>query len=316
MGQSNCVGEGSPKSLNNTVFVKEKHQYLWDNATNDWAVSPNVRNVFNMASGGAAAKVEYFHNEFMTVNFTKRPAIGPELGIGWALGLEAPKVPIMSLKSCIGNRALGWDLLPPSSEAWNFTNPTTKAVTTYGGYHQQPEKAPVANPPKDFDPATGKGWYSGVQYDGDTFRAADIVANLSTYYPGASGYEIAGFFWWQGTRDSLDLGLSEHYETNLVKLIKDLRLSFKAPKAKFVTASLGQTVKGATTNDGLILDAMLNVDGSSGKYPDFKGNVAAVYAHPYSMGSSSGNHYGGNAQTYMNIGQAMGNAMNALLKEQ
>ena len=60
---------------------------------------------------------------------------------------------------------------------------------------------------------------------------------------------------------------------------------------------------------------MLNVDGRSGKYPEFKGNVAAVYSHPYSMGGASNSHYGGNAQTYMNIGQAMGSAMAGLLKK-
>lgn len=50
------------------------------------------------------------------------------------------------------------------------------------------------------------------------------------------------------------------------------------------------------------------------KYPEFKGNVAAVYSHPLSMGSSSGAHYGKNAETYMNVGQAMGMAMVGLLK--
>jgi hypothetical protein len=45
-------------------------------------------------------------------------------------------------------------------------------------------------------------------------------------------------------------------------------------KAKFVCASLGQTRKGATDGGGKILDAMLAVDGTSGKYPEFQGNVA------------------------------------------
>ena len=45
-----------------------------------------------------------------------------------------------------------------------------------------------------------------------------------------------------------------------------------------------------------------------------QGNVAAVDSHPLSMGSSSGAHYGGNAETYMNIGQAMGAAMVKMLK--
>ena len=47
--------------------------------------------------------------------------------------------------------------------------------------------------------------------------------------------------------------------------------------------------------------------------PEFKGNVAAVYTHPLSRGGSSGNHYGSNAETYMNVGEAMGKAMVELL---
>ena len=60
---------------------------------------------------------------------------------------------------------------------------------------------------------------------------------------------------------------------------------------------------------------MLAVDGESGKYPEFKGNVAAVYTHPLSEGGSSGGHYSGNAETYMNVGEAMGAAMVKLLED-
>ncbi|MEM9658926.1 MAG: sialate O-acetylesterase, partial [Planctomycetota bacterium] len=87
-----------------------------------------------------------------------------------------------------------------------------------------------------------------------------------------------------------------------------------APDAKFVCATLGQTQKDSTGNEGLILAAMLAVDGRSGKYPQFKGNVAAVYSFPLSQGGDSGGHYGGNAETYMNVGEAMGRAMVQLLK--
>ena len=97
-------------------------------------------------------------------------------------------------------------------------------------------------------------------------------------------------------------------------LIKQLRKEFNAPSAKFVCATLGQTKKGATDNGGKVLDAILAVDGKSGKHPEFKGNVAAVYTHPLSKGGSSGGHYDGNAETYMNVGEAMGKAMAELLK--
>ena len=105
------------------------------------------------------------------------------------------------------------------------------------------------------------------------------------------------------------MGLSLQYEKNLVALIKALRVQYGSPNAKFVTASLGQTVQGATDGGGLILDAMENV-ANPAKYPEFKGNVAAVYTHPLeNTPGSSGGHYGGDALTYMNVGHAMGEAM-------
>ena len=58
---------------------------------------------------------------------------------------------------------------------------------------------------------------------------------------------------------------------------------------------------------------MQAVDDKSGKYKEFKGNVASVYTHPLSKGGSSGGHYSGNAETYMNVGEAMGRAMVDLL---
>ncbi|MDG2014180.1 MAG: sialate O-acetylesterase, partial [Pirellulaceae bacterium] len=98
-------------------------------------------------------------------------------------------------------------------------------------------------------------------------------------------------------------------EQNLVHLIKQLRKDFDAPNAKFVCATLGQTKQGDEGNEGLILNAQLAVDGNSGKYPEFKDEVATVYSHPLSQGGGSNSHYGGNAETYMNIGEAMGQAM-------
>ena len=80
-------------------------------------------------------------------------------------------------------------------------------------------------------------------------------------------------------------------------------------------ATLGQTERGTDGNDGLILDGMLAVDGESGEYPDFEGNVATVYSHPLCQGGASNGHYNGNAETYMNIGEAMGQAMVRLLEE-
>jgi hypothetical protein len=282
--------------------VKEKnlYPYLMDDEGN-WTVRNDVRNVRVMGSGGGGARM--FNNEWMTITGGK---IGPEIGIGYHVG-EATEAPVMILKSCIGNRALGWDLLPPGSESFEFTD--KKGVTwVHPGYKGSPERWEKGTEPKKIN------WYAGLQYDGDIARAKKVLSELDKYYPGANSYEIAGFFWWQGDRDSRSEALASRYEKNLVQLIKQLRKDFDAPNAKFVCATLGQTEKGATDNGGKLLDAMFAIDGESGKYPEFKGNTATIYSHPLSKGSSSGGHYGGNGETYMNIGEAMGQAMVKLLQ--
>jgi hypothetical protein len=55
------------------------------------------------------------------------------------------------------------------------------------------------------------------------------------------------------------------------------------------------------------------VDGTAGKYPDFKGNVTTIYTRDMAQGGSGNGHYGGNAEVYMDIGEAMGKAMAELL---
>jgi hypothetical protein len=205
---------------------------------------------------------------------------GPELGIGNYVGHVLDE-PVLILKSCIGNRSLGYDLLPPSAP----------------GY--EGNKADLTRTPKP------GGWYAGVQYDGDTRAAKEVLQKLNTYYPGARRYEIAGFCFWQGAKDQ---GRSENYERNLVHFIRDLRKDFKAPNALFVCATMGNARKG-----NQITDAQLAVDGRAGKYPEFRGNVATFYSNPVSKGGGANGHYGGNPETYMNVGDGMGRAMAELI---
>jgi len=105
------------------------------------------------------------------------------------------------------------------------------------------------------------------------------------------------------------------YEENLVRFIQQLRTEFNAPNAKFVLATMGESVKGGTGPGAQVLEGHLAVDGSNGKYPEFKGNVATIYTNPMAQGGSGNGHYGGKAEVYMDVGEAMGQAMVELLKE-
>ena len=302
LGQSNMLGFGKigaadkPGSLTHAVKEKGKYPYLVDDAGN-WTEREDVRNVRVMGSGTGDMRV--FNNDWMTI---KGGNIGPEIGIGHFIG-HVTDAPVLILKSCIGNRSLGWDLLPPGSEQFEQDG------MIYAGYKDSPDKWKKGETPKPI------GWYAGMQYDGDTANAKKVLAELEAYYPGAKGYEIAGFFWWQGDKDRYNAAHAGRYEQNLVRLIKTLREDFDAPNAKFVCATLGQTAKGADGSEGQILDAQLAVDGKNGKYPEFQGNVATVYSNPLCHGGASNGHYGGNAETYMNVGEAMGKAMVDLLKK-
>ena len=60
----------------------------------------------------------------------------------------------------------------------------------------------------------------------------NALAELDKYYPGATEYEIAGLFFWQGEKDGGNAVHAAHYEQNLVNFIlrelPDLRELFTA----------------------------------------------------------------------------------------
>ncbi|MFT4547516.1 MAG: hypothetical protein ACI9MB_001463 [Verrucomicrobiales bacterium] len=297
MGQSNMLGAGrvsggNEGALENACKNKKLYPYLIDDA-GDWTARKDVRNV---RVNGRTMKV--YNNDWLTL---KGGNIGPEIGIGHYLG-HAVTAPVLVLKSCTGNRSLGWDLLPPGSKQYEFEG------RIYPGYGESPESWAKGTEPKRI------GWHAGLQYDVDIANAKSVLADLGTYYPGATKYEVAGFFWWQGDKDFRNKAHASKYEENLIALLASLRKEFDAPEAKMVIATLGQTKKDAKGTHGQIINAMFDVAGESGKYPENKNKVATVYSHPLSKGGSSSGHYSGHAETYHNVGEAMGKAMVELLR--
>jgi hypothetical protein len=310
MGQSNTLEMGKVKgdkegSLEHAVQKEKLYPFMVDDAGN-WTTRKDVRNVHTMGSGGPGGRGGVRRNDWLTVSGGK---IGIETGIGHQLG-NALDEPVLILKSSIGNRSLGWDLLPPGSprhEVETTDKKSGKKITlvtpAYNDKVRYPSwtKGEVPEPPKH-------NWHAGLQYDGDVARAKDVLKNLDKYYPNATEYEVAGFLWWQGDKDRYNAAHSAMYEKNLNQLFKALRKEFNAPKAKMVVATLGQTNKdSASGNEKMIIDGMFAFAKA------YKGDATTVYTNPLSMGSASNAHYGGNAKTYMNVGLGMGKAMVELL---
>ncbi len=324
MGQSNMVGLGKvggpDGSLEFAVKEKKKYPFLVDEA-GAWAERKDVR--YARVMSGRGGGMQRFNNEWMTVKTCK--TIGPEFGIAQPLG-NAIEAPVLILKSCIGNRSLGWDLLPPGSERYEFVIKDKAGVEkkmVYAGYKDKPDSWEV-DPAKGLktEPApwvdkAGKPieWYAGKQWDDDISYAKTVLSELDKHYPGATKYEVAGFFFWQGEKDAGNPGHAAKYEKNLVHFIKLVRKEFNAPNAKFVLATMGESAKGGGGPGGEILNAQLSVDGATGKHPEFKGNVATIYTNPMAQGGSGNAHYGGKAEVYMDVGEAMGKTMVELLKK-
>ena len=310
MGQSNTLEMGRVKgdkegTLEHAVKKENLYPFMVDDAGN-WTKRMDVRNVHTMGSGGPGGRGGVRRNDWLTVSAGK---IGIETGIGHHLG-NALDEPVLILKSSIGNRSLGWDLLPPGSprhEVETTDRKTGKKITLVTPAFKDEVRYPswtkgeVPAPPKH-------NWHAGLQYIGDVARAKAVLKDLDKYYPGGKGYEVAGFLWWQGDKDRYNAAHSAMYGKNLVQLFKALREEFNAPKAKMVVATLGQTDKDkAKGNEKLIIDGKFAFGAAH------KGEVAVVYTHPLSMGGASNGHYSGNAKTYMNVGLGMGKAMVGLL---
>lgn len=238
--------------------------------------------------------------------------IGPELGFGHLLG-DHHDEPVLILKASQGNRSLAWDFLPPGSESFEHTDENGKAWV-YAGYKQSPSRWEKGTEPEPIN------WYAGKQYD-DCFGAAhEVLNNFDKHFPHwkGRGYEIAGFGWWQGHKDTGSALTAARYEQNLVTLIKTLRSEFKAPDAPFVVATIGfggwEMKGGALT----VANAQLAVSGDKGKYPDFKGNVKTVETRDFWIEADKSPrnqdfHYNQNAEVYMRVGEAMGKGMLELL---
>jgi hypothetical protein len=298
MGQSNTLEMGKV-----TPDLNEKYPFLVDDA-GKYTVRQDVRNVSVMVGKGV------YRNEWLTMEGKNK--IGIEIGIGHQLG-HAIDAPVMVLKSSIGNRSLGWDLLPPGTPRYTYEGKEQP------GYREYPDGDKIL----PYEPGVSKvigtkgkskgqevdPWYAGKQYDDDVANAKKVLAELDNYYPGAKEYEVAGIIWWQGDKDMRNPAHFAKYEENLGRLLAALRKDFNAPKAKFVCASLGQTDESDTeSGHGKILHAMKSFAASSD-------DIGFVYSKPLlDAPSSSSAHYGGNAKTYMNVGLALGAKMAELIK--
>ncbi len=230
------------------------------------------------------------------------PTFGPELGFGFVMG-HFHDEPVIVMKADIGNRSLGWDILPPGSERYTFEG------KEYPGYGE------TVDADGKVVKFTGEGWYAGKQYDDYTASIRGVLDNFKEKYPDYAdqGFEVAGFVWWQGHKDGPNPAHNARYEQNLVNLIKAWRKEFNAPNAKWAIATVGFHGEDMPEHYVKIAEAQLAVADPQ-RHPELAGTVKTIDTRPFWREAevspkNQDYHYNHNAETYMLTGDALGRAM-------
>ncbi len=232
----------------------------------------------------------------LTVGYGVDEYIGPELGFGHVLGtyLEAP---VLIVKTSWGGKDLAVDFRTPSAG----TIPYKLGVKRQQALEGDPKLI-------------------GASYHEMLAHVHEITNHVEKYVPELAGrkMEIAGIGWHQGWNDGGSVDQAGEYEHNMAHFIRDVRKELEKPNLPFVIGGSGFGGVNCKGRRLTVLQAQLAMaDGD--KYPEFKGNVAAVDTRPFwreelQSPASFGYHWNHNGETHYLIGQGMGQAMVKLLQ--
>ncbi|NNM25450.1 MAG: hypothetical protein HKO59_05615 [Phycisphaerales bacterium] len=214
-------------------------------------------------------------------------ARGPKIGPEFTFGLTMQKRltgPILIIKTAWGGKSLHTDFRPPSAGPYVFNEAQLEQLAQQG---------------KDIEAITAERTQaSGHSYRLMVDHVKTVLADIPRVYPDydpASGYELAGFVWFQGWNDMVDRGVYpqrdrpsgyDAYSELLTQFIRDVRADLSAPALPFVIGVMGvggpidqyppdqQRYQGVHRNFRMAMAAPAAL-------PEFEGNVGVVRTADY-----------------------------------
>jgi Carbohydrate esterase, sialic acid-specific acetylesterase len=328
-GQSNMQGKAQPSTLPSMAKDPET-KALYDKIV-DADGKPRVQKNVILSYLTAAKNDPIRSNGPLCVG---AGVFGPEVAFGFTM-YEHLNEPIMIIKTAWGGKSLNTDFRPPS--AGPFYKDPSKVQDHRGN------KGIVTAASKIEAKAKAQHYYYNQMIE----YVKTVLADLGKYHPAydpKAGYEIAGFFWFQGFNDML-AGEDELYKATagkpqyaeysnlLAHFIRDVRKDLNAPKMPFVIGVLGI--------DGVTDGPFQKAQAAPAEMPEFKDNVAAVLTGNYwdkklselanrrgkkealtdeelkylEGASNAPFHYLGSAKIYSRIGEACAKALVELKKK-
>jgi alpha-galactosidase len=189
--------------------------------------------------------------------------VGPELGIGWLLGDRFDE-PVLLIKAAWGGRAVKQTFRPPS------------AMPTEDELKQRLAEVKEKNPAMTLDQLRAS--YGG-DYRKIVSETQRVLADIEKYcpqYDEGSGYELAGFIWFQGWNDGVGAG-NPAYTEQMSHFIRDIRKDLKAPELPFVIGELGTDGEKA----GGWVATFRQQQAAIAALPEFQKNVRLAKTAPY-----------------------------------
>jgi hypothetical protein len=209
--------------------------------------------------------------------------IGPELTFGITMQKHIGE-PILLIKTSWGGKSLNTDFRPPSAGAYAFNEKQIENFEKRGKNLAEERQEKINS--------------TGVYYRLMLEHIRKVLGDIKRVYPAydaKSGYELAGFVWFQGWNDMVDGGTYptrgqpgsyDAYSKNLAHFIRDVRKDLKAPKLPFVIGVMG--AGGPIAKYGPDQKRYAGIHGefrkamaAPAKVPEFKGNVTAVLTENY-----------------------------------
>ncbi len=315
-GQSNMEGK-APNALFNHQATDAKTKELFAHLRNDdqWIVRDDVFIKFLDRKGP------------LTLGYGSPDRTGAELEFGTMMGNHFEE-PVLLIKAAWGGHSL-CKLFRSPSAGFPATEVLQKELEQAQARVKQDNEKNQRKLPlptmEDIQREFGSSYREMLK------EVQDTMDNYAEMFPELAGkqLEMAGFVWFQGWNDQY--GGENEYASNMKHFINDVRKDLNSPQLPFVIAAMGQNGSIAAAGPMLIVrDAQLSMN----EVPEFKGNVRAFRTdvlvdkaaeelfptwkeNPEQWNLTGGDfpyHYFGSPIWFTRIGQAMGDAMQDLLK--
>ncbi len=243
--------------------------------------------------------------------------IGPEFTFGLTLD-ERLKEPVLIIKTAWGGKSLHTDFRPPSAGPYVLSDWQKENYPKQQGH----------GIPKDFEKwKSDKVNETGVYYRLMIEHVKRVLADpkrVCPAYDPAAGYEIAGFVWLQGWNDMVDghtypahgkPGRYDLYSECLSHFIRDVRRDLGVADLPVVVGEL----TGPWVDAPGEWKALREAQAAAVRRDEWKGRVVFVPTAAFvrkpedSPHPTHAHHEFGNADTYVLVGNALGQAMRSLV---